>query len=79
MPCHAPVPSDATAGEEADAMRPPRAPPRNLRGFQLGAHGGRAAVSAAISEDVGGISAAKKAPHAIPEVSCQTLSAHPAT
>ena len=51
MPCHAPVPSDATAGEEADAMRPPRAPPRNLRGFQLGARRARGGLGG----DLGGL------------------------
>ena len=37
MPSHALAPSDATAGDEAAATRPCHAPPRNLRGFELGA------------------------------------------
>ena len=41
MPSHDLAPSDATASGEAAATRPPRAPPRNLRGFELGARRGR--------------------------------------
>ena len=51
MSSHAPAPSDATAGSDAAATRPPRAPPRNLRGFELGARRARGGLGG----DLGGL------------------------
>ena len=51
MPSHALAPSDATAGDEAAATRPCHAPPRNLRGFELGARRARGGLGG----DLGGL------------------------
>ena len=51
MPSHDLAPSDATASGDAAATRPPRAPPRNLRGFQLGARRARGGLGG----DLGGL------------------------
>ena len=59
MPSHAPVPSDATAGGEADATRPPHAPPRNLRGFEMGTRRARGGLSCRL-EGLGGHQSIKK-------------------
>ncbi len=59
MSSHAPAPSDATASGDAAATGPPCAPPRNLRGLQMGARRARGGLGSRLG-GLGGHQRSKK-------------------